>query len=177
MVGLGTVLRDDPELTARLTGGEVRQPLRVVVDTALRLPLEARVLREGPEVPTLVATTAKAPSEKVRAVEEMGREVLVLPERNGRVDLEALMRELGRRQILSLLLEGGAELNGAMLEAGLVDKVLLVFAPILLGNRAAKPLLEGLEVPSLREAWRLEDIRVEQVEGDIHVEGRLARGS
>lgn len=175
MVGAETVVRDDPELTVRLIEGDVRHPLRVVVDSALRTPPTSRVLAARPEAQTLVATTNKAPLERREAVEGLGSEVLVLPERNGRVDLAALMEKLAEREVVSLLLEGGGELNAAMLEAGLVDKVLVVVTPRLIGGREAPTVLDGLGAGSLEEAWGLTDLHVEEVEGDLHIQASVER--
>ncbi|MFQ5893234.1 MAG: bifunctional diaminohydroxyphosphoribosylaminopyrimidine deaminase/5-amino-6-(5-phosphoribosylamino)uracil reductase RibD [Nitrospinota bacterium] len=175
MVGAGTVVRDDPALTVRLVDGEVRQPARIVVDSTLRIPLTSRLLSERPEVATLVATTGKAPPERREAIEAVGREVLVLPERAGRVDLTALMATLAGRAVVSLLLEGGGQLNAAMLEAGLVDKVLVVVAPMLIGGREARTVLDGLGADSIEEAWQLTDLHVEDVEGDLHIEASVVR--
>lgn len=175
MVGAETVVRDDPELTVRLIEGDVRHPLRVVVDSALRIPPTSRVLAERPEAQTLVATTNKAPLERREVVEGLGSEVLVLPERNGRVDLAALMEKLAEREVVSLLLEGGGELNAAMLEAGLVDKVLVVVTPRLIGGREAPTVLDGLGAGSLEEAWGLTDLHVEEVGGDLHIQASVER--
>lgn len=175
MVGAETVVRDDPELTVRLLEGDVRNPLRVVVDSALRIPPTSRLLTERPEVKTLVATTAKAPMERREAVEALGREVLVLPERDGRVDMPALMEKLAEREVLNLLLEGGGQLNASMLEAGLVDRLHVVIAPMLIGGREAPTLLDGLGAGSIKEAWRLKDLRIEEVEGDLHVEASVVK--
>lgn len=173
MVGAETVVRDDPELTVRLVEGHLRHPLRVVVDSTLRIPLTSRVLAGRPEAQTLVGTTAKAPLERQEAIGRLGCEVLVLPERNGRVDLAAMMETLARREVVSLLLEGGGELNAAMLEAGLVDKVLVVLTPTLIGGREAPTILDGLGAGSLSEAWGLVDLHVEEVEGDLHIEAAV----
>jgi len=175
MVGAETVVRDDPELTVRLLEGDVRNPLRVVVDSALRIPPTSRLLTERPEVKTLVATTAKAPMERREVVEALGREVLVLPERDGRVDMPALMEKLAERDVLNLLLEGGGQLNASMLEAGLVDRLHVVIAPMLIGGREAPTLLDGLGAGSIKEAWRLKDLRIEEVEGDLHVEASVVK--
>lgn len=176
MVGAETACRDDPELTVREVEGEVRQPLRVVVDSTLRLPASARLLAGPPEARTIVATTEKAPLERRKAVEELGRQVLVLPERQGRVDLRSLMGRLAEMEVVSLLLEGGGELNASMVEEGLVDKVLVILAPMLVGGREAPSSLDGLGVGSLKEVYRLKEVRLEKVGEDVHVEGYLKRG-
>ncbi len=175
MVGAETVIRDDPELTIRLVEGEVRHPLRIVVDSTLRLPLSSRLLAEGPEVPTVVATTAKAPLERREAIEAMGRQVLVLPDREGRLDLSALMRHLAELQVVSLMLEGGAELNASMVEAGLVDEVLIILTPRLLGGSAAPTVMGGLGAATVEEGWSLKDLSVQQVGSDFHLSGVMER--
>jgi diaminohydroxyphosphoribosylaminopyrimidine deaminase/5-amino-6-(5-phosphoribosylamino)uracil reductase len=177
MVGAATAVADDPELTVRMVEGDVRQPVRVVVDSTLRLPATARLLAEGSELKTVVATTAKAPQERRRAVEAMGRDVLVLPERQGRVDLSSLMARLAEMDVVSLLLEGGGELNASMVEEGLVDKVLVIIAPMLLGGGEAPTVLDGLGVGSIEEAWRLNELSFQKVGEDLHVEGYLERGA
>lgn len=177
IVGVETVVRDDPELTVRMVEGEVLDPVRVVVDSTLRISTDSRILRERPEVRTIVATTAKAPTERRRAIEGLGREVLLLPEKQGRVDLTALMRKLAEMDFTSLLLEGGGELNASMMEAGLVDKVLIVFAPLMVGGREAPTVMDGLGASALADAWRLKGVRTEQVGDDVHVEGYVERRS
>ena len=106
---------------------------------------------------------------------EKRREVLILPVRDGRVDLTALMENLAEREVISLLLEGGGQLNASMLEAGLVDRLHVVIAPMLIGGREASTLLDGLGAGSIKEAWRLKDLRIEEVEGDLHVEASVVK--
>lgn len=181
MVGVGTVLADDPLLTTRLEGG--RDALRVVVDGRGRLPLSARLLRLRPEAPepefrssapTLVATTAAMPEELQRALRERpGVEVLVLPGEDGRVDPEALLRVLGQRGVLSVLLEGGPTLAASFLAAGLVDKVYFFLAPLLIGGEGAPGALGGKGVAELAAAPRLREVEVERVGEDVLVVGYL----
>jgi diaminohydroxyphosphoribosylaminopyrimidine deaminase/5-amino-6-(5-phosphoribosylamino)uracil reductase len=180
MVGVGTVLRDDPRLTARLSEfGEVppegteRQPLRVVVDSQARTPPTAQVLRPHGGPPTLVAVLDQAPAARRAALREAGAEVLVLPERGGRVDLVALMEALGRREVTSVLVEGGGTLHAGMLAAGLGDKVVAFIAPKIAGGAAAPTPVEGPGVSSLSEAVLLTGLAVRELEGDVVVEGYL----
>ncbi len=175
MVGIGTILRDDPELTARI-GGRAdrladRQPLRVVADSRLRLPLHARVASIRGGVPTLVATTTAAPRRKLAQLEARGIDVLTLPGRAGRVPLPALLSALARRGITSLLLEGGSELNASALRAGLVDRVMLYVAPRLLGGRNAIGLIGGLSPTRLEDAVALERLRIRKIGDDMLVQG------
>lgn len=131
MVGVDTVITDNPQLTARMEVPS-RQPVRIVVDSRLRIPETAAMLHDG-KGPVLIMTTEQAPRERRLRLESLGAEVV--PCGNGpRVDLHLALEELGKRQIASVLLEGGGTLNGAMLENGLVDKIVLFFAPKIIGG-------------------------------------------
>jgi len=171
MVGSGTALADDPELTARTEPPAARQPLRVVVDSRARLPVTARMLRAPGR--TLVAVTRAAPGARRRALEQAGAEVVTLPDREGHVDLEALLEELGRRGISGVLLEGGSTLNGAMLQLGLVDKVMFFIAPVLIGGREAPGAIGGAGAASLADAPRLVDVAWAAYGADLCVTGYL----
>jgi diaminohydroxyphosphoribosylaminopyrimidine deaminase/5-amino-6-(5-phosphoribosylamino)uracil reductase len=173
-VGIGTVLQDDPELTVRLSSPWPREPYRVVVDSHCRVPLDARVLGAGQPQRTLIATTPAVPREKVRVLESRGVTVLRLPARDGRVDLGALLLRLGDLSVTALLLEGGGELNAAFLEAGLVDRVRLFVAPILLGGRQSPGPVGGAG-RGLKEAFRLQGVTVRRVGEDFLIEGDLPR--
>ena len=134
LTGIGTVLADDCRLNVRLPGrdpAEIRQPLRVVVDSSLRTPATARVIGEDG---LCLIVCAKADPKRKAELEMRGAEVIELPGSDGRVDLRALVSELGRREVNDLLAEGGATLNGALLDAGLVDEIVVYTAPILIGE-------------------------------------------
>lgn len=175
MVGIGTVLRDDPSLTTRLPDGG-RDPDRVVVDSQLRIPEAAALLHLKSAAGTLIATTDQAPGDKMERIREMGAEVLVLPRRDGRVDLQALLEVLGARGVQSLLLEGGAELNGAFWRAGLVDRVMMFVAPKIVGGDG-KGVFAGPGVGAMSDATVLRDVRVRQFGDDTLIEGEVARCS
>jgi diaminohydroxyphosphoribosylaminopyrimidine deaminase/5-amino-6-(5-phosphoribosylamino)uracil reductase len=170
VVGAETARRDNPRLTARQAHG--RDPLRVVVDSRARLSPRARMLQEG-DSPVVVATTAAAPEKRVRALERAGAEVWRLRPRGGRVDLGALLRALAARGVLTVLCEGGATLAGALVEAGLADKLCLFYAPKILGGGV--PILSGKGVARLAQAWRLTDVRWRPVGEDLLLEGYLAK--
>ena len=177
LVGVGTVLADDPSLTAR-TGPRLeklapRQPLRVVVDSRLRLPSKAQILTQQSKAITMIATTAAAPAARRSVLEKKGIEILTLPTLQGRVSLLALLKQLGRRGIVSLLVEGGSEINAAMLKAKLVDHVRLYIAPLLLGGRNAKSLIGGESPARLAGAIKLRQVRIRSVGDDLVVEGDL----
>ncbi len=157
-VGIGTALADDPRLTCRAPGG--RDPLRVVLDTHLRLPPTAQVLDPASPASCLVACGPAPDPARREALERAGARVLPLPLHEGRVDLAALVGELGRRGITSLLLEGGAGLAFGFAARGLVDEVMYFLAPLLLGGAAAPGVLGGPGFPRLAEALRLAPPRV-----------------
>ena len=167
LVGIGTVLRDDPQLTAR--GPTARQPMRVVIDSGLRLPPDARVL--APDgTPVIVFTTHRSRPEARRALEARGSEVLLADGSDGRVDLRTAFGALARRGVLSLLVEGGGEIHGACMDAGLVDKAFIFVGPIIVGGPAPGPVA-GVGVASLAQAWRLRRMQVRQCDQDVVIEG------
>jgi diaminohydroxyphosphoribosylaminopyrimidine deaminase/5-amino-6-(5-phosphoribosylamino)uracil reductase len=152
LVGLGTVLQDDPLLTTRLPDRQGVNPLRVIVDSTLRLPARARVAAVTPDCRTLVATTASAAPEQRRRLTEQGLEIVVLPAYDdGRVDVEALFHYLGQCQIASVLVEGGATLNATLLQRRLIDKVLCFIAPKIIGG-------DGLSVIGACGIERMEQV-------------------
>lgn len=174
MVGIGTVLADNPLLTTRLPAGEEgRDPIRVVVDSGLRLPPASRVINPDSSAPLLVATTSRAPSDRRRELARLGVEVLVLPEQSGRVSLEHLMAALGERNITGVLLEGGATLNASALEAGLVDKLVVFIAPKLVGGSAAPGMIAGRGCSRMDQAWELKQPVLSQVGSDYMIVGYL----
>jgi diaminohydroxyphosphoribosylaminopyrimidine deaminase/5-amino-6-(5-phosphoribosylamino)uracil reductase len=173
VVGIGTVLADDPQLTARLPRRPGRDPIRLVLDSRLRLPLAARMLHLDSEAPTWVATTNQAPQETIRALEGTGAQVLVLPGDAGRVSLLALLEELGARQVQSLLVEGGAETLGAFFDQRLVNQFYFFYAPKILGGRKAPGAVGGHGVIHLGEAHIVRDLRVRRVGGDLLLSGYL----
>jgi diaminohydroxyphosphoribosylaminopyrimidine deaminase/5-amino-6-(5-phosphoribosylamino)uracil reductase len=177
LVGIGTVLTDDSALTARvgprLNKLASKQPLRIVVDSALRIPLNAAILSNQERAKTVVATTESASASRKRALLRRGIEVLTLPDARGKVSLPAVMRELGRRGVTSLLVEGGGEINAAMLKAKLVRHVRLYMAPALLGGVDAKGLIGGKSPARLTSALRLRNVTTRFVGSDLLVEGDL----
>ena len=140
MAGIGTILADDPLLNCRMEGG--RQPVRILCDSKLRIPLTSQICRTAQTYRTIVACSETHP-EKQKALEDMGITVLVCPGENGTVHLPELMQRLGAMEIDSILLEGGGTLNESMLQAGLIHKVYAYVAPKLLGGREAKTPVEG----------------------------------
>ena len=170
LVGIGTALADDPLLTCR--AGVGRNPLRVVCDSSLRLPLTSNLVKTAREVPTVVAAAQTEP-EKKAALEAAGCRVWSLPGADGRVNLPALLDRLGAEEIDSLVVEGGAAMAGAFLDAGLVQRVQAYIAPKLFGGAAAPSPLGGLGVSLPAEALRLSSLTAVPLGDDILLEGEV----
>lgn len=175
LVGVGTVLADDPALTVRHVAG--RDPIRIVLDTHLRTPPEAALVRHASGAPTWILHGPDGDPDRMAALSRRGVELLEVPVLDGRIDLEAALDRLGARDIVRLLVEGGSEVHGALLTAGLYRRAVLFIAPKILGDGAAFPLASGATVPRMADAWRLlPPVRVERLGDDLLVEGDLAHG-
>ncbi len=172
LVGIATVLADDPLLTARGTGRRSARPFKVIVDSRLRMPVSARCLSRRSPAPTLIATTARSATRRA-ALERAGADVLVLPPERGRVPLRKLLRILAHRGIHSVMVEGGGEVLASAFEGRLVDRVVWFVAPIVIGGRAAPTAVGGRGVAHLARAPRLADVRVIRAGPDVCVEGRV----
>jgi diaminohydroxyphosphoribosylaminopyrimidine deaminase / 5-amino-6-(5-phosphoribosylamino)uracil reductase len=133
LTGIGTVLADDPRMSDRTGLPRRRKLLRAIVDSRLRMPLRSKLVKSA-QGDVIVFTTQRADSPKARALVRAGVEVFQVRSRGSHVDLHAVLHELGRRDILNVLLEAGAELNGAALQAGIVDKMILFYAPKIMGT-------------------------------------------
>lgn len=174
MVGVGTVLTDDPALTTRdVPGG--RDALRVIVDSRARTPADATVIREQSDAGCLIACTDRGLPDRVAVLRDAGAEVLVLPDLGGHVDLAALMDALGRRGALNVLIEGGGELVAGALDAGVVDRMMLFYAPIIIGGRDAVPGVAGEGAERVADAVKLRDVTTRLVGDDLLVEGAVER--
>ncbi|MGB9903793.1 MAG: bifunctional diaminohydroxyphosphoribosylaminopyrimidine deaminase/5-amino-6-(5-phosphoribosylamino)uracil reductase RibD [Desulfotomaculales bacterium] len=173
LVGVNTVLRDNPSLTARLPEGRGKDPVRVVLDSFARTPPEVRVIRQESPSPAIIAVTQDAPRGRITALEEAGAEVVVTPAKEGRVDLAWLMKELAEREITSVLIEGGGEVHASALAAGMVDKVVFFIAPLIIGGKGAPGPVGGQGAGRLAEAVYLQNINVLRVGQDICVEGYI----
>ena len=174
IVGAATVVADDPRLTCRIAGG--RDPARVIIDGRLRTPPAATILRQRSLAPTLLVTTA---ANRARAARRYAKrsaasaplEILAAPATRGHLDLNALMREFGRRGWAKVILEGGAHLAGAALAAGIVDRVAFFIAPLVLG--CGLPAIEGLLTRKVRGAVSLAGLRAHPIGPDLLVEAEV----
>jgi diaminohydroxyphosphoribosylaminopyrimidine deaminase / 5-amino-6-(5-phosphoribosylamino)uracil reductase len=170
-IGIGTALADDPLLTARDVDA-ARQPARVVFDSAARLPLDSALVRSVDEARLVVVTAPDAPADRRHGLERAGAE-LVLISGSGADQVEGALAELGRREIASVLLEGGAKLAGSFLDAREVDELRLFIAPVVIGGGGARPLIEGRGASRIADAERPLATEWEQVGDDLMIRARL----
>lgn len=180
LVGVGTVLADDPQLTTRLPAeqcgyGGPHSPLRVILDSRLRTPPSTKLLAsETPGCTRIYATEAAEP-ERRAALEQAGATVVILPAVDGQVDPAAVLADLGTLGMNDLLIEGGSAVHGAFIDAGLVDRVQVYVAPLIVGGASAPGPVGGAGVATMPEAWRLTNITTRQVGPDLVIEGDLER--
>ena len=179
MVGIGTVLEDDPLLNVRLPGiKNARHPLRIIVDSRLRIPFHSQIVRTAEKYRTLVATTRVASIFKIERLKKTPVEVIVVKsDADGRVNLKALMKELGRRGILSILLEGGPTLNASALREKVVDRVLLFMAPRIIGGEKAPGMIGGGGSLRIRDTQPIKILKIRRVGPDLMIEGALFSGA
>ncbi len=176
MVGSGTIITDDPLLTVRLYKGVKKNPLRIVVDSSLSIPLTSRVMQPGLAEKTIIATSPrKAATAKAQTIRDRGAEVLAVKVRVGRIDLAALFTELGKRGIATVLIEGGSELNASALKSGLVDKIMFFYAPKIIGGRDSLSAIGGDSMKKIADALQLQDISIQRIDCDFLVEGYLRK--
>ena len=175
VVGIGTVLADDPALTVRLDGPWPRQPFRVVLDSKARTPVTAKLIEGEPRGLAIIAVGADAPEDRVRALEAAGARVVRCPGHDGRVSPAAVLAALVEREVRGVLVEGGAEVAASFLDAGLVDRVAMFLAPLLLGGTRAPSAIAG-GGRELKRAVALEAVEVRRVGDDVLVEGNVRRG-
>ncbi len=166
LVGIGTVLADNPSLTTRLVDG--KNPVRVIVDSNAKIPLDAKVLDKSAR--TIIATTENASREKISALKNRGLEIIFAGD-GERVDLKILMEKLAAQEITSILVEGGGTINFSMLKAGLVDKIFAFVAPKIIGGKNALTAVEGAGFEKLLEAVALKNLTAERLGEDILISG------
>ncbi|BAX80437.1 riboflavin biosynthesis protein RibD [Labilibaculum antarcticum] len=175
MVGVDTVIADDPILTTRLENEEARNPVRIVVDSNARIPLESKILNTANQAKTIVAVTEKADSTKIAEIQELGNAVLIIKSRNGRVDLSDLMVKLGETGVDGILLEGGATLNFSALEAGIVDELMSFIAPKIIGGLTSKSPVGGEGIEFMKDAIELENMKIDQLGNDLMLTGKIKK--
>ena len=174
MAGIGTVLADDPMLNCRIEGG--RDPIRIIADSHLRIPMDSQLVRTAGQQPLIVACLPDADEEKAAQLKEKGIEVLRIPgvttaditeEQKEVISLPVLMKELGARKIDGILLEGGGQLNESALQAGIVDRIYCYIAPKIFGGAQAKTPVEGQGLTRAADAWQFNRIGMQEFGQDI----------
>ena len=173
MVGINTVLADNPMLTTRHGEEKGKDCVRIVLDSAGRLPAESNVVNVKSPAGLILATTPKIGEKEEKSLEERGVRVIKTKDSKGSVDLDALMDELYKLEIDSILLEGGGTLNASALDAGIVDKVMLFIAPMIIGGKDAKTPVDGMGIRYVRDAIRLKNVNVEWFDRDILYEAYI----
>lgn len=172
MVGINTVILDDPELTCRIKGG--RNPIKIIVDSSLRIPIDSKVVKINPYL-TIIATTEKADENKKRILEDMGISIITTSLKNNKVDLSELLQAIGEKNIDSILIEGGSELNFSALEEGIVDKIRFYIAPKILGGDKSKSSIGGQGFSRLYDCINLNEISYKNINDDLIVEGYIKK--
>lgn len=182
MAGIGTVLADDPMLNCRIEGG--RDPIRIIADSHLRIPMDSQLVRTAGQQPLIVACLPDADEEKAAQLQEKGVEVLRIPgvttaditeEQKEVISLPVLIKELGARKIDGILLEGGGQLNESALQAGIVDRIYCYIAPKIFGGAQAKTPVEGQGLTRAADAWQFNRIGMQEFGQDILLEYEKAQ--
>ncbi|MHB1426092.1 MAG: bifunctional diaminohydroxyphosphoribosylaminopyrimidine deaminase/5-amino-6-(5-phosphoribosylamino)uracil reductase RibD [Gemmataceae bacterium] len=173
VAGIGTVLADNPQLTVRPPGP--RTPTRIILDSQGRIHNEAIVVQTARLTPTMIAATDSMSGSQRSALQTHGCEVLILPEHHGRVSVDALLAELGRRRFTNVLVEGGSGVFGAFLDAAAIDELHVFIAPRLAGGAMATSAIGGVGVQHMAEATRLTEWTHEVIDGDLYVHGWLCK--
>jgi len=170
MVGINTIIKDDPSLDCRLRGG--RNPLRIILDSKLRIPCDARVLDHN-DGRTIIVTTERANRDKMERIMDKGGQILIVNDRGGRVDIRDMMKRLGRMDIMSILIEGGSSIATSAISEGVVDKIMLFISPMIMGGTDSIPSIGGKSPPSLEDTVKVRELKVRKVGKDILLEGYL----
>jgi diaminohydroxyphosphoribosylaminopyrimidine deaminase/5-amino-6-(5-phosphoribosylamino)uracil reductase len=171
LIGVNTVLNDDPSLTARIPGG--RDPIRIIVDSKLRTPTSAKVITQRSSVKTYIASLPTASKDKLVSLLDAGAEIMLAREKSGKVDLKHLMKMLGSYGVTSVLIEGGAEVNASALKAGIVDKVVMFIAPLLMTGADSLCAVGGRSPVKLKHAIKLNHVSLRMIGQDLMLEGYI----
>jgi diaminohydroxyphosphoribosylaminopyrimidine deaminase / 5-amino-6-(5-phosphoribosylamino)uracil reductase len=170
IIGSGTALADDPELTCRMARG--RHPKRVVLDSSARLPLKSKLVRSARDIPVIVAVSKQAPARRVAALSAAGCNVVVMPTKRGRVDAGKLLDLLGSMEMTNVLVEGGGEVLGSFFDARLIDEVMAFIGPTIVGGPGTSPV-QGKGVAAITSALNLADVHTTRLGDSILLRGRI----
>ncbi|EQK42893.1 riboflavin biosynthesis protein RibD [[Clostridium] bifermentans ATCC 638] len=171
LVGINTVIKDDPMLDCRLENG--KNPIRIIVDTTLKIPIDSKIVSSSKSIRTIVVTTKNANRNVMKLLEGKGVEILTVNLKNNLVDLKEMINKLGELNIDSILIEGGSSLNFSAMNENIVDKIQVYVAPIILGGESSKTPIGGQGVDDIKEAFKLHRLEHKQVGSDILIEGYL----
>jgi diaminohydroxyphosphoribosylaminopyrimidine deaminase/5-amino-6-(5-phosphoribosylamino)uracil reductase len=175
IVGVNTILQDDPLLTVRYAKAR-RTPVRIVLDTMAHTPMTASVVRTASREPTIIVVGAKAPHKRRKALESAGCEVLQIGTKRKRfINLKNLLQALGERSFTTILIEGGGEVIASAFEDDVVDRILCFVAPKIVGGRLAKSPVEGVGIRAIRDALRLEEVKLKRLGDTILIDGLVAK--
>lgn len=173
LVGVNTVRMDNPSLTTRLADVDGRDPVRLILDTHLNTPVDAKVLRQQSESGTIIFCQSSVDPSRRQALEAAGARVIAVPEKDGRIDLGALMPPLGELGVTSLLIEGGAEVIASALAADIVDKIYFFYAPKILGGDDGVPICRGRGPELMRQCKSVKGLDVRRLGEDVLISGYL----
>lgn len=174
LVGINTVIKDDPILTCRHPEYNLQNPTRVILDSGLKLPLESRLVKSAAEIPTVVVTTEKAPERKVHTLEEKGVEIIFCSFTSSlekTIELDEVFKKLGEKGYDSILVEGGAKLHGKLIEQHYVDKIICYIGSKVIGGKEALSPVGGAGVKEINEALTLDEINIKLIEDNMRIIG------
>ncbi|MCD4746236.1 MAG: RibD family protein, partial [Bacteroidales bacterium] len=175
MVGVNTVINDNPSLTVRIKGEKISNPIRIIVDTHCKIPLNAKVLNSCSDSKTIIATTKQANINTLKAITKKGTEIIKTPLKNEKVDLKYLMKIIGEKGIDSILIEGGSTLNYSAINDGIVDKVISFISPKIIGGESAKTPVGGKGKKFLKDAVILKNQRIKYFDDDLMIEAYIKK--
>lgn len=171
MIGINTVIIDDPSLTCNIE--DRRNPVRIILDSNLRIPLDSKILKTAYMYETIIVTTINIDLNKKSLVEALKAKILIVDSINGKINLNKLMIKLGSMGIDSILLEGGGEVNYSALESGIVDKIMIFMSPIIIGGKESKRFIEGSGVNLLTNSFKVSNLKTEYLGEDILITGYI----
>jgi len=153
VIGISTVLRDNPMLNVRYFTNEAKNPTRIIIDSNARIPLDSRIIKSSKKIQTIIAVTHNASSKKVKEIENKGARVLVTG--NGKVNIRKLFQKLERMGLKKILVEGGGEINWSVLKLGIINELIVTISPLVIGGRDAKTLVEGEGFANISDGIKL----------------------
>jgi len=174
LIGINTVIRDNPSLTVRDVKNKIKNPIKIIIDSSLKIPLNSKVLKFEPQN-TIIIASNQAPENRKKKIVSLGATILCLKDKKGVLPFDKIIKELGKQKITSILIEGGGTTNAEALKADIVDKVAFFIAPKIIGGVKAPSVVMGNGIKNLSEAIQLKDLSVSKIGDDLLVEGSLIK--